>query len=747
MFRKLKRSDDNNLYPLDMVLAFILPLLIFGCAYYLGIRDTKIPQELTLRYDKFDMGIFRGITDDLKLIKSFSLEKDFRLVLQGHLDPGFLMASYLPFEFASVILYVFFFLRLALASFSMHRFLRRQVPLDRSLTLLLSVCYSLSSAVLGIASFSGAMNTVIAIPFMIDLLIEFMRDDHSVRKGLHFSLSLTLLFYLSGNLNLMTVLPFALFTSFFIASAVGTKFSNSVILFLKSLPYFLFAIGFSAFTFANTILDSEIPFPLDADPDLDSRASMFDLLTRFLNGKPYNMSIASGVGLSLTIFILLLLIVFFFNPRIPIRIRAVLFFGLFICFAMYCSNLLLQYGTLFTNAVLDCNSTFTARFAFLSSLLIFAAAISLRNLASVKNSTVAFSVLSVLILVVLSNSSGNSVSPSLFSMAFTILCAVLGYFMIVNIDKIPGYVTAAAVLLGLTLNLSFILPISHYGKPTDDAAMMFDGIPDEDLSLDYPLPQLDFFSRDNEDFYFLSHFHPDYNSTPGMLNTLTYYMGIEPFFMPLSQANDVFRGRGDRLLIGEEPMMEDGMEVVSYKIITLDFWEKDDPLMLYTDYKGEFDFVIEHGDIEDRQTLTGPCMVLLDNKGEDSFGAKILIDDPKYKHNSRFEYYSVNEEALEDFRMNALRYDGPFNVEGSVTVLTGRRYGSPVSVYVNDEKVVTYNIAGKLAFDTYTDGTAYIEIRSFDYGIYISAVVVLISIICSIVVILLSDRKEKKKKA
>ena len=747
MFRKLKRSDDNTLYPLDMVLAFILPLLIFGCAYYLGIRDTKIPQEITLRYDKFDMGIFRGITDDLKLLKSFSLGKDFRLVLQGHLDPGFLMASYVPFEFASIILYVFFFLRLAFASFSMHRFLRRQVPLDRSHTLLLSVCYSLSSSVLGIASFSGAMNTVIAIPFMVDLLIEFMRDDHSVRKGLRFSISLAVLFYLSGNLNLMTVLPFALFTSLFIASAVGTKFSNSVILFLKSLPYFLFAAGFSALTFANTILDSEIPFPLDADPDLDSRASIFDLLTRFLNGKSYNMSIASGVGLSLTIFILLLLIVFFFNPRIPIRIRAVLFFGVFICFAMFCSNLLLEYGTLFTNTVLDCNSTFSARFAFLSAILIFAAAISLRNLSSVKNSTVALSVLSVLILVVLSNSSGNSTSPGLFSIAFTILCAVLCYFMIVNIDKIPGYATAIAVLLGLTINLAFILPISRYGKPTDDAAMMFDGIPDEDLSLDYPLPQLDFFTRDNEDFYFLVHFHPDYNSTPGMLNTLTYYMGIEPFFMPLSNANDVFRGKSDRPLIDDESMIEDGMEVVSYKVITLDFWEKDDPIILYSDYRGDFDLVIEHGDTEDRQTLTGPCMVLLDTKGEDSFGAKILINDPTYKHTSRFEYYSVNEEALDDFRMNAIRYTGPFNVEGSVTVLTGRRYGSSVTVYVDGEKTVTYNIAGKLAFDIYSDETSSVEIRSLDLGIYISAAVVLISIICSIVVILLSDRKEKKKKA
>ncbi len=744
MFRKLKRSDDITLYPLDMVLAFILPLLLFGCAYYLGIRDTKIPQEITLRYDKFDMRLFRGITEDLQLLKDFDLSKDYRIFLQGHVDPGFFVASMIP-SLAKVILYVFFFLRLALASFTMHRFLRRNVPLDRSITILLAVCYSLSSSVLGVASYSCVMDTVIIIPVMFDYLIGFLRDDNSVKKGFEFAITVTLIFYFSGSLNLMTALPFVIFATLFFAMAVGTDLINSLILFLKSMPYILAAVGFSAVTFANTILDSRIPFKLDDTNDISQgRTDIFDLLTRLLNGKGIDMSLASGVGLCMTIFILALLIVFFFRRNIPLRIRVTLFSGVAICFIFFCSKTLFRFGMLIPVKVMDSNSVFSARFAFLSAALIFAAAISIRNIAGLSKTVAAGASLSIIILVVLSNNSKNDVSPGTFSMFFTVICAIVSYFLIINIRKIPGYILAVIVLTGLTVNLAFILPISHFGKPTDDAAVLFDGNSEEDMVMDYPFAQLEFFSRDNDDYYELRHFTGDYTSPPGMLNTVTYAIGIEPFFMPLSRTENVFRGVGERPLIDGESMIEEGKTVIAYKTVRLDYWEQDEPLMLYSNYKGEFDMIIECGDQTIEKKLTGPCMIELDDIPENEFSVKYRIADPTFKYEPHFELYTVNTDALEAFRSEALRAGDTFEVEGEATVLLGRRFGSPISVTVDGEKVETYNLAGKTAFDLSGDGISEVKVSSSNKGITISAGFVLFSIICSIVVILLFNKKEKK---
>ena len=745
MFRKLKRPDDNTLYPLDMVLAFILPLLIFGCAYYLGIRDTKIPQEITMRYDKFDMRLFRGITEDLQILKDFSIGRDYRIFLQGHVDPGFFMASMFPSFMSEAVLYVFFFLRLALASFTMHRFLRRNIPMDRSITILFAVCYSLSSSVLGVSSYTCVMDTVILIPVMLDYLIGFLREDDSVIRGFEFAVTASLLFYFSGSLNLMSVLPFVIFASLFMAMAVGTDLKNSMILFLKSMPYILAAVGFSAITFANTILDSHIPFELDNINDIEEgRAGIFDLLTRLLNCKGIDMSMSSGVGLCMTIFVLVLLLAFFFNKNIPLRIRVTLFSAVSLLFLFFCSKTLFRFGMLIPNKVLDSNSVFSARFAFLSAVLIFAAAVSIRNISGIKNTVISGSALAIIILVVLSNNSKNDVSPGTFSMFFTVICAITAYFLITSTEKIPGYVITAVVLTGLTVNLAFILPISRYGKPSDDTALMFDGNSDDSMVMDYPFAQLEFFSRDNDDYYELRHYTGDYTTPPGMLNTITYAIGIEPFFMPLSRTENVFRGIGERPLIDGESMIEDGKTVIGYKMVRLDYWELDEPLMLYSDYKGDFDMIIESDDQTIEKELTGPCMIELDEITSEEFTVKYRIADPVLKYEPHFELYVVNTDALESFRSVALRSKDRFEVEGEATILLGRRFGSPVTVTVNDEKVDTYNIAGKIAFDVSGTDISEVRVTSSSKGITISAGFVLFSIICSIVVILLFNKKVKK---
>ena len=742
MLRRLKRTDKVFISFLETWAVLFLPLFIFGCAFVLGIRDTKIPKELTLRTGKFDMDLFRGVLRDIDYVVSSSPFRDMRLLYLGHLDPFVLIASFISTAYVSKFLYAAYVIRLSLASFTMHRFLKKQVPLSVPVTVLLGVVYSLSSPVLGISSYSCAMNTVILIPVFLDFLIEYLRDDTSLEKGMFLSLIITALLYVSGGLNLLSVLPFVIITSLVVAMAVGRNLGSSLILFLKTLPFTLVSVGLSAFTLANTILSSDIPLTGDDLIDLELRSSMFDLFIRFFNGKAFQMSLPSGIGLSMTVFVLILVLLFFFNPSIPIRLRSSLAFCVIAYYAFYSSNFLFKISILFSTTVMNTGVITGARFAFLSSLLIFAAAISLRNIGRISNTLCAGVCFAVIAFVILSNNSRNEVTPSFFSMYFTALCVIVTYFLIKKRERIHPLISSCLVLSGLLLNLSFILPISSYGAPTDEAAVLFDNR-EYALTTEIPLDNMDFFEKDNDDFYILNGFSNEYQNLPEMLNLISASSVYEPLFMPLMNSNSIFRD-GERPVFNGADMVEGGKTVVSYKMYSLEFWELENDLYVYTDHKGPVTLIIEKDGEETMTELNGPVLRKMDLGGAETFSAKFLIDDPNIRERSIYSFYTVDQEVVDAFVSKAQTYDGPFEVTGNVTVLTGRKSDNMVKVKVDGQEVETYDIGGKLAFDIETDKPVTVSIETWDIFLFISLCVVMFSVICSIVVILLFRVKERR---
>ena len=47
MLRKLKDNSKDRSWIIEAALAIFLPLIIFACSYYLGVKETKIPVEIT----------------------------------------------------------------------------------------------------------------------------------------------------------------------------------------------------------------------------------------------------------------------------------------------------------------------------------------------------------------------------------------------------------------------------------------------------------------------------------------------------------------------------------------------------------------------------------------------------------------------------------------------------------------------------------------------------------------------------
>ncbi len=737
MLRKLKDNSKDRSWIIEAALAIFLPLIIFACSYYLGVKETKIPVELTLRFRPFDTDFFKGVAGDIAFAGDFSLKRDICLLLLGHFDPFFLLAVIVPDAIKSYVLYIGYFARLSLASLAMYLFLRRQVPLKGPLMVLLSVCYSLSLPVLGIASFTASMDTVIMLPILLGSIIDHMRDPSSVRKGIWFSIMTGVTFYVSGCLNLLSVLPLVLFMLLFVGFAVREKISSGLFVLLRSIPYLLIGIGFSAVTLVNTVTCSYVPLKKEDILNFEFRTTMFDLLLRFLNGKATDMSLVAGLGMGMTIFVLILLILFFLNPKIPLRLRVSLFAVMLFMYVCYSWRMIYRLTLLFVSTELDSTVICASRFAFLTVLLIFAAAICWRNISGISSRTVAGTAFAVIVLVVISNSSKTNATPSFFSMYYTGLCAIVCYFLIKERERLNSWIISGLVLTGLMFNLAFVLPISSFGSVNDVDTAIFDKT-ERNRSVTIPFAELDFFEKDNSDYLILYNYDHDGEDTPTVLRNVCAGAGVEPVFLPLTDTENI--GGGIRPLIDDMDMMEGGRTVTSYKAVRLNSWEAEDDLVAYTDHKGKVVLIIEENGKETTYEIDGPSFMVIDHPESTEFTAKFLADSPDIGRKDRYILYSSAPASREIFTFAVKYYDGSISCNGPVTVLTGRRAGDILDIRVDGRRAETYVIEGKIALDI-DEGEHQITISQGSPYLKFSLIAVLISVICSIVIILLSSRK------
>lgn len=728
--------------------AILIPVVLLVAAIFLGISDTKIPPELTMRTGDFDYGLFDGVIRDISESSTFVFSKDYRSLLQSHLDPFFIIASFMPKSGAKVLLWFAYFLRFGLASLFMNRLLSKQLSFGNVFASLFGVIYSLSSAVLMMSSYTNAMNVIILIPIVLELLIEFNKNGHRLKDGLKLVLAMGFTILLAGDLALLYVVPFLICAIVFISACTASKFSKSLVSVICVIPYFVLALCIGAITIVNTFVSYDFAFEKETLKTFDFRITFFDLLTRFFAGKPLAADKFSP-ALYVTIFVLLAIIAFFINSKIPLRIRITFLSIVLLYHFSFSSRAWYLISVLFKNTSMPSEISANMRFACLTSLLIFAAAISLKNIHLLAKRELFACSVAIICFVIISNNSSANLASSTFAIYFTVLCAIVSYLMIANADKLDSKTIFAVVLFGMFIQMSFILPISSYASSLDVDSALFDS-QEKSKTLEYPFEELNFFNK-NENTYILLH---NYDEIEGnaieQINNIAYSAGIRTIFLDLEDCMSFFAGGRAPLINGEMSQEKEG-KVESYVNIYLSANEMTSNIVAFSNHDGSVIMEVECGDNSYKNTYTSPVITVIDDAPM-NFQVKFLTPRGELSNpNDSFDFYSVDNGTLGAFTSKIHKFKNSFIVEPATdgtnlyTVMTGRNFDKSIKVFVNGREVETKNIYGKLGFVLNPNIESVVEISSYNDDVIIFLAISIFVTVCSIVLMLLINLKGNRR--
>lgn len=733
---------------LNVILALLLPVVLLLAAIISGNSDTKIPAQLTLRFAKFDFGIFNGVKHDIEFASDFSFSRGIREFLSFHVDPFFLIATILPQSLAPKFLYFAYFLRFGLASLTMNRLLRKQMEFGAVFSCLLGVIYSLCAPVLMISSYSSLMDVIILIPLVLSSTVEFYKDNYSMKRGIIFALLFGLTLIISGNYALLYVVPFVFCAITFLASCTSHKFSRTLVSLICILPYYVVSLLIGGIAIVNSFVASKMVVTKDILATFDFRITIFDTLLRFFAGKP----LISGnltPALYITIFVLITILAFLINSKIPLRIRVSFIVILILYHLSFASKAWYRLSILFQSTDIPSEISANMRFACIAAILIFVSAISLRNMHLLSKRQVFGCTSSIIILLILSNSSAVTEVPSTFSLYFTALAAIISFLLLSNINKLDSKTIVTVVLFGLFINLAFVLPISRYKASLDDDSIIFDNMVTES-SYAYPFEELSFFEKDVEKYMVLRDFTPDANNEIEKLNRIANSAGVRPVFEPLSDCKSFFAG-GRAPMINGNIAEEDKGKVEAYVNVNLSPYELSRHLMIFSDHEGDIVLEITSGEDTSDVNYLSPVIAPIKTPDTINFQAKFYsLRGSLSNPNNYFDFYTYGDSELQAFEDAALPYDGEFVVpktnDGTViyTVLTGRDYNDSIKVTVNGEEVTTMNIYGKLAFAANPNIDSVVKISTDNSDLIVCFYIALFVVVCSIVIVFVIYIKEKR---
>lgn len=733
---------------INIVVALLVPALLYIAAIFLGISDTKIPPELTLRTGEFDYGVFDGVIKDIDLASNFSVTRDYRSLLLSHMDPFFVIASYLPTRGVTILLWFAYFLRFGLASLAMNRLLRKQLEFGAAFACLFGVIYSLSSPVIFMSSYTNAMNVMIMIPCVITVLIDFNKNGHRVKDGLRLAILMGLTILMAGDLALLYVVPFLFCTIIFISACTSVKFSKSVVSVICVIPYLVISVLIGGITIVNTFVSYDFAIETDNLKTFDFRITFFDFLTRFFAGKPLAAGKLSP-AVYVTLFVILAVIAFFFNSKIPLRIRITFLSIVILYHFSFATRAWYLISVLFKNTSLPSEISANMRFACLTSLIFFAAAVSLRNIHALSKRALMSCAAAILCFIIVSNNSSVNESASTFSVYFSCLAVIIAYLLIVNANKLDSRTIVAVVLFGLFVQLSFILPISSYNSSMDEDSVVFDKV-DKESTCNYPFSELSFFNN-NEDTYILLH---NYEAIDGntieQINNVAYSAGIRPVFRELDDCMSFFAGGRAPLINGEMSQEADG-KVESYVNINLSANEMMSNLVAYSNHEGTVILEITSGDDSSKTRFSGPFVSVIDSVTM-NFQAKFFTPRGSMSNpNDVFELYTVDSDNLGAFASRINKFNKSFVVspanDGTTlyTVMTGRNFDRSIRVRVDGKEVETVDINGKLCFLLNPNIESVVEISTYNDDVIICLAISIFATVCSIVIILLlSWRRDRR---
>lgn len=745
MFDRIRKQVNTGL--LVTLASIVVPVLIFVVALKLGFKDTDLPVSLTMRRGSFDLDLFRGIENDIEAAQLLTFGENLREIIHYHADPFFILAVLFPTR-VTAILYSGYLVRFGLAGLFMQRLVRKRMTLEPASSLVLSTAYSLSSVVVSVASYTCAMNIAVLMPLVLDRLIAYMTDRKNVTGGLLFAFAFAALVWISGPFCFLLVIPFVLFSAFWCALLVTRKMSEGFLRFLGTLPYILTGVILSLGVIINTLKFATTAIIEEDILTLGFRSTFFDFLVGFEGGKglgtrPFSLTCY------FTVFLFITVLLFFMNSSVPFRIRMCLLTGIVFIFLTFSSEAAYRVTTLYKAEIMPSESAAMVRFVSLMSLLIVAAAVSLKNIRYVDKRMIGVCVASAIVLSTVSNNSQVQISPNSFSLFFSWIAAIASYFILRSVAEKKRNGVVLTVLCGLCLNLAFILPISSFGISYDADSALFDR-KDITKSLDYPFEELAFFNEEREDYMLLYDLPSDLGDDVDTMNKISIASGSAPVFMRVIDAEDFFGG-GRVPLINGNVAQNSGMDIVAYKNIRLTDVELARHLVLYTDHTGKVNVDTEMGDGGDHYSFKGPGIIEIDNSCLMDFNVIVMTDESALMHPDEcYDFYTVNDVILKDLRSRQYPLEDSFEVYRTgeadvITVLTGLEFDPEVEVRVNGSIVETVPLAGKISFDIDPSIDNEITIMC-GHDIFLTAnVISFLALISSIVLLMIMNVRGQKR--
>ncbi len=743
--RRWKQASRNM--PLQVVLAFFLPVIAFLIATRFDpAGSAAIASVAANEADAVDT-----LSSMIRSGHVLSNVSAVREIFGRHMDVFFIGA--LPVGKISVDVFAFSVLcRMGACSLSLFMFLRQRIRTSAASSLLLALCYSTLPAALSYGVIPVIGNMMIMLPLVM-YAEDYYLCENNKRSFLILTGALSLMI-ITGPFGVLAGLPFALGMGLIFTLCRTGSIRKILISMGGIIPALVLSLGLTTVVWLPGFYNGDMA---DSPESNKIRYTFFDMLSSMLDGKvPSSVSIAAP-AFTLGIFVLMTVLLFFLNGVIPFRVKLTCLLFTVLTHVTLAVPAVDRYISVYPDRAFA-----SSRLICLALLLIFVSAVSLRNIASSKETDVRISEFLILALIVITNSSANETSPSEFTLYFSAAAAVISGGLLLRFlrgSKVSLKVLCCLAVLGMGINLWHVAPkiiatsdsLSLYdsGNLAELSAELYDmQIPSEDLPL---------YGNSDDDSYLLitadlSYLEPD--SIPDALNNasraalmssayiradynIIYNHGISPYGTDLFTFDP--EGGQCEMIIGAD--VEDSGRVI------------------ITSGLDARVFITESYTVSDRAySYAGPFVY--EFVPEESAFSIRYATTPAAVMNGSFSLWMIDDEALEALRTATETFDGKtiegggnnwmLTYAGTKSVITSVAYDPAIKATAGGRKADTYNYCGLLAILFESDGSGIMpEIRlTSDKGdLVIGAMVSTLSLGAVLGLIYINGSKKSKERS
>ncbi|MCR5058376.1 MAG: YfhO family protein [Clostridiales bacterium] len=704
-----KSSASRRYYITGLIAVFLISCFIVS-AVILLCRNTEpgkiIPSELTSRHSNFDEDIIGNIKSqaaDCREFKRGTLNGG--IILDEYCDPFFFAGSILPESSLEAFFTTVYVIKIGLAAAVMYSFLRRRLALKRTFAMLIGLTYALSSRVIFVSSLSQGMNVVILIPVALSLIYEAVRKKTLLSHV--FAGALAFLMCISGTAGTLSGTLFIISSSLIVSLALTPSVRKA----LASWGRILLASFAGVLCAAIVIVPRFVSYGMTYDfmKLIDERKvyySFFDMLSTMFTGSGGSLDYSAVPTVYFGILPLMLLILFFFNRKIPARLK----FASLILIALTHISCAVSIVDL-TLSFFGYSSVITdLRLIGLCAVICLLAAICLVNLDGLSDTAVLAGGVAPVLAIILFNGLGGAVSYNITSLYLPGLVIIILTLLIYRKRKdfLPGkylYPVFAAGLAFIFFN-TFVIYATGSVEPGDVSASFVSEVVYDRLDL-ISDREISLFNSDNEKYIVFPAEEAailDNSILPVFINSVSRSITGERLFEQVDfdvKSEDGIRkdDNGYFTAYSDSALLTIGVDR-----------ESGEDIYLYVGFDGPNDMDEDDGEAEDYFGSDGAFLKQITCKGR-HVDISLSIDDrdqvtaPIEVLKLRPDVLTLIEEKTQTMTQKNFLIDPEFVFEGDNYLLTNIPYDEDYVVYVNNDKVITYSVQNLLAVRFESNGS------------------------------------------